>query len=190
MAAIELVDIAKLGSVLKDTADAIAKLGDSIAHLVRLSAQGWDAASARRTEARLIEMRKQLVTFKRSQGVVALSFEDYIARIEQGRQPRQLDWKSVTSRLLPLMSEVRSLIDELRSEKSNFVLEDAYERLHDSLDARLTLFEKLRVGDAPRTPEQIEALRRIVAEWERLREELARASDALANYLRGTKQTG
>lgn len=187
MAAIELVDIGKLGSILKDTADAIAKLGDSIAHLVHLGAQGWDAASARRTEARFIEMRKQLVTFKRSQGAVAVSFEDYIARIEQGRQPRQLDWTTVTNRLLPLMSEARSLLVELKSDKSDFVLEDAYERLHDSLDARLTLFQRLKDADAPQTPEQIEALKRMVTEWERLREELGRASEALTQYLKGKR---
>ena len=134
-------------------------------------------------------MRKQLVSFKRSQGVVATSFEDYIARIELGRQPRQLDWTMATNRLAPLMSEVRSLINELRSEKSDFVLEDAYERLHDTLDARLTLFQKLREGDAPRSPEQIDALRRMVTEWERLREELGRASEELTNYLKGITRT-
>ena len=140
MATIELVDIQRLGSVLKDAADAISRMGDSIAHLVRLGAQGWDAASARRTRSRLIELRKQLISYRRSQAAVALSLDGYVARIDAGRMPRQLDWKMATNGLLPVVQEVRALIEEVKAERSDFVLESAYESLYATLDARLTLF--------------------------------------------------
>jgi len=183
MPAIELVDIQKLGDVLKAAADAIAKLGDSIAHLVTLGAQGWDAASARRTHSRLIDLRKRLISYRRSQGAVASTFDGYVARIDAGRMPRQLDWTMATNGLLPLIQELSSLIEDLKAERSDFVLEVAYESLYATLDARLTLFQRLREGDAPRSPEQVEALRAAVAQWGRLRQVLGDASDALAAYL-------
>jgi hypothetical protein len=184
MPSVELVDLQKLGGVLKDAADAIARLGDSVAHLVRLGVQGYDAAAARRTRARLIEIRKGLVSMARSQGVLALTFDSYVARIEAGRQPNAREWQSATAKLPLLVESVQSLLGELRRDRSEFVLEEAYERLHATLGARLALFERLRAAEAPRRPEEIEAIKAAVAEWSRLREELDRASAALAAYLK------
>ena len=39
--AASLVDLSSLGKALGDAADAIGKLGDSIAHLTSLGVQGW-----------------------------------------------------------------------------------------------------------------------------------------------------
>lgn len=78
----------------------------------------------------------------------------------------------------------RDSLEEVKAERSDFVLESAYESLYATLDARLTLFQQLQDADAPQSPEQIEALRGAVREWERLREELGKASDALAVYLK------
>lgn len=49
--------LVQLGDLLARSADALSKFGDSIAHLVTLGTQGYDAVAARQARNQLIEMR-------------------------------------------------------------------------------------------------------------------------------------
>jgi hypothetical protein len=55
---IQLVDLEKLGTVLKDAAEAIKKLVEAIAYSIQTGDDAWKEVSARRTRTRLIEVYK------------------------------------------------------------------------------------------------------------------------------------
>jgi hypothetical protein len=81
-----------LADVIGSSADAISKLGDSIAHISSLSMAGYDEMSARRTRQRLIDIEAKLVNVHRVANAAVMSgIEGYI------RMPRNI------TRSLPLI---------------------------------------------------------------------------------------
>jgi hypothetical protein len=75
--------ILQLGDLLAKTADAVAKFGDSIAHLVALGAQGYDAAAARKAHADLINLRANLERMTSLCGPLIRSIKEYVQRCHQ-----------------------------------------------------------------------------------------------------------
>lgn len=189
MAAIEVVDLEKLGGVLKDAADALAKFGDAIAHLVGLSSHAWDQISARRARARLTEIYVATRELVERQGVILNQFSDIADHLPTNSRrenftAKQSDWEQATTALLPVVRVVKEVLEDVRNERSDFVLEEAYDTLRVTLDERMTLFDKLRQSEIPSTAAQQAALKKAVYQWRRLLQALRDSSEALRQYLR------
>jgi hypothetical protein len=82
------------------------------------------------------------------------------------------------------MELVSRLLADLNSEKSEFVLEDAYRSLRNTLASRRGLFDRLSSRGSPRTAEQFRVFESVVVSWDRLHAELGRATKATADFLR------
>jgi hypothetical protein len=190
MAVISIVDLKELAGVFGAMADAIAKFGDSIAHLVQLGASGWDALSARMRSRQILDMYQRLVLYRGDQAMAAYQLGRYITewKATRSKGSSSAEWSLFTSRIAQLVREVANLLEGVRSEKSDFVLEDAYQTLISTLNFRMVLFERLEKSKPPTTSQEIEAYEQMAAEWERLRAELLSAINALSAYIEAAEQ--
>jgi hypothetical protein len=191
MVNVELLDLRKLADALAALADCIAKFGDSIAHLVQLGAKGWDAASARVTRNRLYRLQRELIALHGPQSVAYDALQDYIrvaARSPLDAPLLRREWQIVLSLLRPLTFEVYDLVEALRNESSEFVLEKSYNVLLSTLQMRSKIFEDLMNREPPCAGEELSELKKIDKAWSRLRSQFFSAMDQSSEYLRLTQK--
>jgi hypothetical protein len=188
MSSISLVDLGELGKVLGAAADAIAKLGDSIAHLISLGVRGWDDVSARSTRKRLISISAKLTVMggRGNMGVIE-SLRTYIRAYEgreslEGYTQQQL-WNELLSKLGAALPEVESLFTQLARDRSDLVTQDIYRDLIDALNARTMILEGLSRSVAPTSIAEIDALREAAEKYDALHRKLYLTIDSLHRYI-------
>jgi hypothetical protein len=185
----------ELAKALGDAADCIGKLGDNVAHLVKLAVQGWDAASARRTRARLRDISARLSAFQTGAKMEIIgTIDDYIVRwnrlTKNGRKALPYapslysSWYEVLSQISGGLTEVKALLTDVRAERSDLVNEPTYRDLLEALSERVRLFEKLQDQSAPMSRPEIDALKIVSANYKKLREKLKEAVLDLNLYLK------
>ena len=189
MSDFNLANLLDFGKMLGVTADAIAKLGDSIAHLVKLGVRGWDDVAARRTRAKLIAISAQLsVMGGRGKPSVVESLRTYIAAHE-GRDhledfTKEQLWDKLLSRIRAALPEVKSLFAELAENRSDLVTQDIYHDLISALNDRAMILEKLSTSSPPTSAAEIDALRDAAERYDALRHNLHSTINGLHWYIR------
>jgi vesicle coat complex subunit len=189
MSDFNLANLLDFGKMLGVTADAIAKLGDSIAHLVKLGVRGWDDVAARRTRAKLIAISAQLsVMGGRGNASVVESLRTYIAAHE-GRDhledfTKEQLWDKLLSRIRAALPEVKSLFAELAENRSDLVTQDIYHDLISALNDRAMILEKLSTSSPPTSAAEIDALRDAAERYDALRHNLHSTINGLHWYIR------
>jgi hypothetical protein len=123
--------IAQLADLLVKTTEAISKFGDSIAHLVTLGAQGYDAAAARKAHADLIELRVNLEKLVSGANLPPIgSINEYVERHRRTAKPQEWEsrllWRAVVEKVENATVRVNALLEEVSKIRNDFVLEDAY----------------------------------------------------------------
>jgi len=183
----ELAALASRLNVLKDAADAlgaagdaIAKLTDGVAHLVTTGDSAWQTVSARRTHDRLVDISARATNLSGVRQIAVVnSIDAYLAK----RDATKTDWDTVTMAIGGVIGDVKSLLDDLRSERSDFVLEGAYATLVQTLGARSDILVKLAALPPPTTPEEKAQLSRANTNYKRLLENFEAAIQALNAYV-------
>lgn len=188
------IDLHQLGKMVGEIAEAIGKLGDSIAHIVTLGSRVWDAGQARALQARLSKMTRLLRGAWVYNGRAADSVETYIdswERITENglRKPsasaqRGLGglWKQALECLQAALEEGYGGLALLQQEKSDFAFAEEFHDLFETLSARAGLLQELVVAEPSHTPEDVAQLRSLIAQYRRLRSNLDKCIDALNRY--------
>jgi hypothetical protein len=194
--AASLADLSELGKALGDAAEAIGKLGDSIAHLTSLGTRGWDVLSARRTRARLKDISARLVIVNALGNFVIISnLDTYIDNWNRYTQSGRIklsepsldalktDWFRFVSKVTEILNDVTQLLAGIENERSDLVTQSVYRDLVSTLGGRVTLLQRLHASEAPVSIKEIAALKVVVAEYQKLADNLKNAILALNAYV-------
>jgi hypothetical protein len=147
-----------VGDAVGAAGDAISKLTDGIAHLVSTANSGWAYVSASNVKSRLNDISARATSLAAIKNVrVVESIDEYLKH----PHPTIPDWDAVNERFAGVIIEVKGLLDNLKSERSDFIREDAYAKLVQTLASRSSLLDKLRTLPPPETSEERKALRLI-----------------------------
>lgn len=168
------------------TGDAIAKLTDGIKHLVIAGADGYNYVSAERERDRLIRLSARATDLGSiNQQIVVRSIDEYLMM----SNPSKADWDAVNEGIRNVIQGVKGLLDDVRNERSDFVLEESYSKLVSTLGSRALLIDKLASLPAPSTVEERAELARINIEYKRLLANFKEAISELNAYLKHKKPT-
>ena len=147
----ETESLSALAHVLGATADAFAKLADAVAHMVTLGSKAYDFVAARRTHARLRDLDARLTYFLHDQGggnaAIIIGLGTYISMLldftepeESGREGYeeflQKQWERFLETANATLGSASQLLETLRGERSDFVLDEVYSTIMESLSAR------------------------------------------------------
>jgi hypothetical protein len=182
-----LAELASRLNVLKDAADAlgaagdaIANLTDGVAHLVTTGDSAWETVAARRTHDRLIAISARATNIAGVQQIAVVnSIDAYLAK----QHPTSNDWGTVTTAVGGVIGGVKKLLDDLRMERSDFVLDSAYATLVETLGARSDILAKLATLPPATTAEEKAGLARVNANYKRLLAKFQAAIQALNEYV-------
>ena len=189
------ISLLELGKIFSDVADAIGKLGDSVAHLVTLGARGWDAGQARATKARLRSLSRAMIGAVQMNGPTidllanfSGDMEDLLGRGVDLTQPglsRELGirWGKLRERVTVMLHDSALLLGAVERENSDFVLSPAYRDVFAVLASRDALLVGLSALGPPRTTGELADLKALTASYKRLRANLERAVEAIARYV-------
>jgi hypothetical protein len=164
--------------------DAIINITDSIAHLVKTGKGGYDVIAASREYDRLLDLSAKstnLVNLK--QVVVVKSIEDYLAL----EDPTNHQWNSVKEGVQSVINGVKLLLTNVKEERSDFVLEEAYSRMGITLQSRALILKKISALPKPETKEELEQLKKLNKEYKRLITSFSEAIKQLNKYIKASK---
>jgi hypothetical protein len=180
--------IMELGDLLAKLAEAVSKFGDSIAHLVTLGAQGYDAAAARKAHANLITLRVDLEKLVAGANMPLIkSINEYVEGAESS--PRLSEhvlniwWDGLRDKVDFATTQVSSLLEQINNIRSDFVLQDSYRTIQMVLNGRNSLLIKLRTLSPPEGQEELKELAKVGVEYQRLSDATLKASQQLATYI-------
>ena len=164
--------------------DAVEGLTDGIKRLVNSGAADYSYDAAHRERARLISLsaRGRSVAVQQQARVVE-SLEAY-SRL---KNPTPAHWEKVKVDVTKALKEVSALLEDVKQERSDFVLEKAYNTLNYTLSARGRLLEKLSTLNPPTTEEERQALRELNANYKRLLKNFHAAINQLNIYIKQKK---
>lgn len=166
--------------------DAIAKITDGIRHLVVTGAEGYNYVAAERERDRLKRLSARATNLGSvKQQIVVRSIDEYLKK----SNPSQADWDAVTDGIRNVIIGVKGLLDDVRNERSDFVLEESYSKFVSTLGSRALLLDKLENLPAPSTTEERAALAQINIEYKRLLTNFQEAITQLNAYLKQKKPT-
>jgi hypothetical protein len=166
-------------------AEALGKVADGLKTFVVTGYQGYSFVAAKRQHERLKDISARatdLVSTK--QGLVTRSIDEYLAM----RDPTPGDWWAVTDRIDRAALGVTQLLGDVRDERSDLVLEEAYSKLLGSLQSRNLMLTKLRSLPPPSSPEEREALAYLNVQYKALLEAFGATIKELNAYIRSAKK--
>lgn len=182
-----LVLYKEIADVLGAAGDAIIKITDGIRHLVVTGATGYSHIAAQRERKRLVEISAVATDLRLThQGALVRSIDEYL----ESSLPKKVSWRTkrgwytVSRGISLVLGQVRALLDDVREERSEFVLETAYEKLLEALAGRVSLLERLEGVPPPTTEQEREALREINNEYKRLLKAFGEVIQQLNVYLK------
>jgi hypothetical protein len=193
-----VIDFVNVANALNEAATAVGKLGDSIAHLISLGGQGWDAASARIVRGRLEVISGRLQVFAAlPNSRVTNHLDDFIRYqkvlmlhpvappfSERVNKEQSRDWEAVKKVFRDVLTEVKELFKSLEKENGNIVAMDFYQKLLDTLGERMEVLDKLSQLPVPTSISELDALEDISKQYKILQTQLRRAITLLNEYLR------
>lgn len=164
--------------------NAIASITDGIKHLVETGATGYDYIAARREHKRLRDLSAYATNLMAtSQVPVIRSIDEYLAR----PNPNELEWGAIRAGIAGVTEGVQHILEDVRKERSDFVLEETYLTIIETLHGRISLFDKILMLPQPKTEQEREALEVINTEYKRLLKEFRKAIQQLNLYLKQKK---
>ena len=183
-------------ALLKELVEAIGAAGDSLKmlvdglkHLVVTGASGYDAAKARLVHGRLVETSALATSLVASQMMMAQSLQDYVRLAPKSDEfLRQRAWELLVDRMRHVLERVLELLGRVREDRSDFVLEPAYNKLVQALTARSALLQRLLSIPPPTSPDELALVREAANRYAVLIRELVNARDEMNTYLKATKQ--
>ncbi len=164
--------------------DALIKLSDGFKHLVITGSDGYNHIAARRIHKRLVDLSARGVFLLVTQYTAIADVEDYITEDDTELH----GWKTIVGNIESINIEITSILDDVRKERSDFVLEDAYLNILNSLNSRKNLAKKLTTMPFPMNKEEREQLSKISEEYKRLFVKFSDAIKDLNLYLKQRKQ--
>jgi hypothetical protein len=184
--------IAELGDLLAKAAEAVSKFGDSIAHLVTLGAQAYDAAAARKAHAELIELRVNLEKLVAGANIPLIkSINEYVERVRAPLRPPPYVlgqwWIGVVDKVANATKQVDALLKDVDKIRNDFVAQDAYSTLQFALNGRRSILAELRALPAPVEQDELQALAKAGDEYQKLSDATLKASQQLATYISSVK---
>jgi hypothetical protein len=162
--------------------DAIGKLTEGVRKLIIAGDAGWQTLSVRRTHASLIELSAALTGLAARQRVGAIpALEQYI------RQPSATSWPTVTGELSDVLNQVNNVLTQLNKDRSDLVLQPAFAKLQNTLQARASLLSQLQGAAPPLTKAELAELRGLLEKYRVLVAQLEAARDEVNEYARSKK---
>lgn len=164
--------------------NAIASITDGIKHLVETGAAGYDYIAAWREHKRLRDLSAYATNLiGTSQVSMIRSIDEYLAT----PNPTEFDWDAIRHGIANVMVGVQHILEDVRKERSDFVLEETYLKIIETLHGRIALFDKILMIPQPKTQQEREALEMINTEYKRLLNEFRKAIQQLNLYLKQKK---
>jgi hypothetical protein len=199
--------ITDLVEALGAAGDAIAKLTDGFAHLVKTGTEGYNYVAAARARARLVDISRHTQMLIDGNTAVTESIDEYLALTTKCRpgapkplpihclprgqlpgqpalSPMDRQWQGVLGGISERLEEVERLLADVKRENSDFVLEPAYLTLQTALRSRVTLLSRLAELPAPISDEERKALAEANKKYKALIENSRRAVRELNVYLK------
>lgn len=177
--AITVAAIKELAETVGAVGEALSKLTDGVKNLVVTGASGWDSVSARKTHSRLVALSADLTSLSVSQRITTLAaLESFVDK------PTSATWQTFLTASDTVLLQANSLLEKLRQERSDFVLESSYQRLQQALGARVDLLSRLKTVKEPTAPAELAEVRSLLKAYRKLVVELEAAKDELNAYLK------
>lgn len=169
-------------AALEQTVLLLGSLGDSLAKMVQSLRGGIgkvDAAASENTYIRLRNLSAMLSELAGGQRGSLLRLIDYYLS-----KPNEALWYEINSDLATILPEVHNILERLRSERSDFVLETPYRDLFEVLMARSGTIKRLIKLPPPKSEEELALLRQMRSQYIILVDNLEKATLALNAYLK------
>src|SRR5262249_651614 len=113
---------------------------------------------------------------------LVMIIDDYLLEDNDGFRDEL--WRQVQSRVRVAIEEVSKLLHQLREENSDFVLENSFATLVNSLASRESLLNHLVSLPPPNSDQEIDALTEVNDAYKRLISQLSRATRELNKYVK------
>src|SRR5262249_38728961 len=150
--------------------------------------RGYDEVSARRTAARLRDIRVHLIemAYLSNSRIINdmtsyIDFAEHYHKLSSAHKEKLSDtayyrWREFVESLSEQIQQIGILLDDVRQERSDFVLEESYATILMSLDSRAKILKNLIEMPAPLSKREIQELQKINSQYARLKEQLSMAS--------------
>lgn len=195
---VSLIDLKNLGQAIDEAAGAISKIGDGISHLIALGDKGYNVVEARITHNRLVNIDAKLFYIIGYNERIISSLREYAEesrrhlngsdRTYELEEELQHDWPLVLTNLRDILDQTRDLLERVRVERSDFVLEPAYGEMLSALSTKVGLLDKLIREGPPISKEQVDELDIVCDKLEKLREATAGATAQMSAYIKSIGQ--
>jgi hypothetical protein len=181
-----LVIYKEIAGLLGAAGDAIIKITDGIKHLITTGFSGYSYIAAERERKRLIELSALATDLSSTAQVrVVRSIDEYL----ESSDPTPDDWFAVTQSIGWVLTMIGVLLDDIKKERSEFVLESAYQSLLRSLDSRFSLLDKLSNVPPPTTEEERKEVKQISNKYKEMLTAFSEAIEQLNIYIKNKKGT-
>jgi hypothetical protein len=169
----------QIADAIGGVGDAIKKLTDGVAHLLQTGTRGWDYVRARSAYFDLLNASRTATQLGIAQTVCVLpSLNKYL------QEPSDNHWWEVQSSITTVFTQVSSLLSTLAEERSEFILEDGYASLIETLSVRSKLLYELSSMAPPKTADEMAALATVNERYRVLIAQLQDATKQLNSYLK------
>jgi hypothetical protein len=161
------IKLSELADVIEAATKAVEKIPDIVKAATVGIDQGVRAIIARRVRNKLIDLDARLkINNNVSNKSVLGQLDAYIAQwnkhktaeatVSAGQLANQ--WSAVLALVKDTLTEAKGLLADLRENRSDLVLNDAYDSLLGALAAKIGVFDQLLTSPAPSTEAEISAL--------------------------------
>ena len=183
---IELAIYKELIDAIGAAGDAIIKIVDGVKHLVVTGTSGYNYIAAERERNRLVEISARATNLQaRHQARVVRDIDEYLCK----PKPGPLDWYAITEGIARVIKNIKELLDDVGSERSDFVLESAYAKLLETMSARVSLLSRVSELPPPSSNEERDALGQLNSQYKRLLDSFREAIEQLNIYLKQRDDT-
>jgi hypothetical protein len=168
-------------AVVAAAGDAITRIVYGVKHLVVTGASGYNYLAAQRQRDRLIELSARATDIQVTSNVAVIrSLDEYLGK----RRPSASDWMAVQESLAQVLEHLVELLDDVRHERSDFVLEEAYRKLLETTSSRAMLAGQIGSLPPPSNDEERRAVRQLTSEYKRMLACFGEAVQQLNEYLK------
>lgn len=180
-----LAVLRELLEAVKASGEAIGTLTEGFRTLVVAGADSYNYVSAARERSRLVELGRSTAMLLGNQNyMVVESISSYLATPDK----TNAKWQPIVGNFEKTLGAVNTLLDDVKKEKGDFVLEPAYVILQQTLNGRVTLLSQLKAMDAPTSPEELALLKQIHERYTQLITQTRSALAELNTYLKDQKK--
>jgi hypothetical protein len=169
--------LAELSKALGAAAQSVGQLGAEFGYLAKLATCGYDAVEARQVSADLLKISAKVGSLTSDQQATFPDLESFAAH------PSEKDWESFLANLEKFIPSYTDLLEEIKSQRNDFVTTQSYEDLQKALDGKLRLTRELRSLGPPKGSAERQKLKEIVRNYEKFVHNLSDARKDLNAYV-------